>query len=196
MSIKNGDVYTLLTVQNIFLKLITFFQKTIDKSHFIVYNIKCSRQRCQGEPRRPSSCNKTKVFYMRKWRNWQTRTFEGRVVYTVRVQVPFSAPPAVPAPNHRVSSLLFFIHLTTVKSVMNTRTKKTGGAFPVGLFAMNILRRTRFDACIEWLCTPIPVFNLSLGAKQGSQSSLRVAISVDLLLREHSAPSRIYFIFL
>ena len=29
---------------------------------------------------------------MRKWRNWQTRTFEGRVVYTVRVQVPFSAP--------------------------------------------------------------------------------------------------------
>ena len=29
---------------------------------------------------------------LRKWRNWQTRTFEGRVVYTVRVQVPFSAP--------------------------------------------------------------------------------------------------------
>ena len=29
---------------------------------------------------------------MRKWRNWQTRTFEGRVVHTVRVQVPFSAP--------------------------------------------------------------------------------------------------------
>ena len=29
---------------------------------------------------------------MREWRNWQTRTFEGRVVYTVRVQVPFSAP--------------------------------------------------------------------------------------------------------
>ena len=28
----------------------------------------------------------------RKWRNWQTRTFEGRVVHTVRVQVPFSAP--------------------------------------------------------------------------------------------------------
>ena len=29
---------------------------------------------------------------MRKWRNRQTRTFEGRVVHTVRVQVPFSAP--------------------------------------------------------------------------------------------------------
>ena len=31
---------------------------------------------------------------MREWRNWQTRTFEGRVVYTVRVQVPFLAPAA------------------------------------------------------------------------------------------------------
>ncbi len=29
---------------------------------------------------------------MREWRNWQTRTFEGRVVYTVRVQVPSFAP--------------------------------------------------------------------------------------------------------
>ena len=29
---------------------------------------------------------------MREWRNWQTRTFEGRVVNTVRVQVPFLAP--------------------------------------------------------------------------------------------------------
>ncbi len=28
---------------------------------------------------------------MREWRNWQTRTFEGRVVHTVRVQVPFLA---------------------------------------------------------------------------------------------------------
>ena len=28
---------------------------------------------------------------MRKWRNWQTRTFEGRVEYSVRVQVPSSA---------------------------------------------------------------------------------------------------------
>ena len=27
----------------------------------------------------------------REWRNWQTRTFEGRVVHTVRVQVPFLA---------------------------------------------------------------------------------------------------------
>ena len=30
----------------------------------------------------------------REWRNWQTRTFEGRVVHTVRVQVPFLAPVA------------------------------------------------------------------------------------------------------
>ena len=29
---------------------------------------------------------------MREWRNRQTRTFEGRVVNTVRVQVPFLAP--------------------------------------------------------------------------------------------------------
>ena len=29
---------------------------------------------------------------MRKWRNWQTRTFEGRVVHSIRVQVPSSAP--------------------------------------------------------------------------------------------------------
>ena len=29
---------------------------------------------------------------MREWRNWQTRTFEGRVVHTIRVQVPSLAP--------------------------------------------------------------------------------------------------------
>ena len=33
-----------------------------------------------------------KVRQSREWRNWQTRTFEGRVVFTVRVQVPFPAP--------------------------------------------------------------------------------------------------------
>ncbi len=33
-----------------------------------------------------------RVRNMREWRNWQTRTFEGRVVHTVRVQVPFLAP--------------------------------------------------------------------------------------------------------
>ncbi len=32
----------------------------------------------------------------REWRNWQTRTFEGRVVHTVRVQVPFLAPKGSP----------------------------------------------------------------------------------------------------
>ena len=35
---------------------------------------------------------RTIVCDMREWRNWQTRTFEGRVVHTVRVQVPFPAP--------------------------------------------------------------------------------------------------------
>ncbi len=29
---------------------------------------------------------------MRGWRNWHTRTFEGRVVLTLRVQVSFLAP--------------------------------------------------------------------------------------------------------
>ena len=47
------------------------FEKGVDKRFQIVYNTY----------RAP-----------REWRNWQTRTFEGRVVYTVRVQVPFSAP--------------------------------------------------------------------------------------------------------
>ena len=32
---------------------------------------------------------------MREWRNWQTRTFEGRVVNTIRVQVPSLAPNPV-----------------------------------------------------------------------------------------------------
>ena len=34
----------------------------------------------------------TVAYSSREWRNWQTRTFEGRVVHTVRVQVPFLAP--------------------------------------------------------------------------------------------------------
>ncbi len=29
---------------------------------------------------------------LRGWRNWQTRTFEGRMGSPVRVQVPLSAP--------------------------------------------------------------------------------------------------------
>ena len=43
---------------------------------------------------------------MRKWRNWQTRTFEGRVVYTVRVQVPFSAPNKTDLNNVQVCFVL------------------------------------------------------------------------------------------
>ena len=34
--------------------------------------------------------------HKREWRNWQTRTFEGRVVNTVRVQFPFPAPTEEP----------------------------------------------------------------------------------------------------
>ena len=45
---------------------------------------------------------------MRKWRNWQTRTFEGRVVHTVRVQVPFSAPKAKAAGTGWYPRLLYF----------------------------------------------------------------------------------------
>ena len=36
-------------------------------------------------------CYNCKAFE-REWRNWQTRTFEGRVDFSVRVQVPFLAP--------------------------------------------------------------------------------------------------------
>ena len=42
---------------------------------------------------------------MRMWRNWQTRTFEGRVIHFVWVQVPSSAP--------------------TKKSPLSTKTKVT-----------------------------------------------------------------------
>ena len=45
---------------------------------------------------------------MRKWRNWQTRTFEGRVVHTVRVQVPFLAPGKGLEPN-ALQAFLFFL---------------------------------------------------------------------------------------
>ena len=38
-----------------------------------------------------NSCRFRVANTSRKWRNWQTRTFEGRVVHTVRVQVPFLA---------------------------------------------------------------------------------------------------------
>ena len=59
------------------------FAKPLDNSFKIVYNL----YRCRHGN-------------MREWRNWQTRTFEGRVVYTVRVQVPFLAPML-----HRVKSV-------------------------------------------------------------------------------------------
>ena len=54
---------------------------------------------------------------MREWRNWQTRTFEGRVVYTVRVQVPSLAPKK---PNVKFG-FLFFLKCIAVleKSVLS-----------------------------------------------------------------------------
>ena len=58
---------------------------------------------------------------MRKWRNWQTRTFEGRVVYTVRVQVPFSAP------KKQVGiSLPAFLLRKTLRKPQAARVRHTG----------------------------------------------------------------------
>ena len=54
----------------------TFFKKGLDifKKRCIIYLLRGTKRNS------------------REWRNWQTRTFEGRVVHTVRVQVPFPAP--------------------------------------------------------------------------------------------------------
>lgn len=38
---------------------------------------------------------RVKAYYMQVWRNWQTRTLEGRVVNTVWVQVPLLAPTTI-----------------------------------------------------------------------------------------------------
>ena len=57
-----------------------FSKKGVDKMAKEVYNI----HRCSEQVQAKQN--------MREWRNWQTRTFEGRVVHTVRVQVPFLAP--------------------------------------------------------------------------------------------------------
>ncbi len=54
------------------------FKKGIDKAGLFAYNIGVLKGTT------------------REWRNWQTRTFEGRVVHTVRVQVPFLAPKLSP----------------------------------------------------------------------------------------------------
>ena len=44
---------------------------------------------------------------LRSWRNWHTRTFEGRVLNRVRVQVPSTAPPNNPNLDTRLGLLLF-----------------------------------------------------------------------------------------
>ena len=49
---------------------------------------------------------------MREWRNRQTRTFEGRVVNTVRVQVPFLAPKKKEV-NRRFTSFFFRLNKPT-----------------------------------------------------------------------------------
>lgn len=56
-------------------RFFTISRKTVDKRARIEYNMK----RCLQH-------------FMRSWRNWHTRTFEGRVLNRVRVQVPSTAP--------------------------------------------------------------------------------------------------------
>ena len=69
-----------------------------------MYNKSCCGQR-HGK-HFPRCFPTAKNFIMRMWRNWQTRTFEGRVVYSIWVQVPSSAPKEERVP--MVLSLLFF----------------------------------------------------------------------------------------
>ena len=64
-----------------------FFGKSLDKRIF-----SCIIAYVASEPIRKGRF----PIRMREWRNWQTRTFEGRVVHTVRVQVPFLAPTKKP----------------------------------------------------------------------------------------------------
>ena len=63
--------------------------------------------------------SKTLKLYMREWRNWQTRTFEGRVVHTVRVQVPFLAPNQKNGIKDAV--LLVLYELTMVQVLLDLR---------------------------------------------------------------------------
>ncbi len=60
-----------------------FLKKAIDKLVALSYN----KQALDGSDLERTSRRES----TREWRNWQTRTFEGRVVHTVRVQVPFPA---------------------------------------------------------------------------------------------------------
>lgn len=48
---------------------------------------------------------------MRECWNWQTGTFEGRVLYDVRVQVPSRAPKWNPGIPHRNAGSGFFVFL-------------------------------------------------------------------------------------
>ena len=54
----------------------------------------------------------TSAEYMRQCWNWQTGTFEGRVLYDVRVQVPFAAPfqMALKWRKYAVSEFLFLLN--------------------------------------------------------------------------------------
>ena len=51
---------------------------------------------------------------MRSWRNWHTRTFEGRVQQWVRVQVPSTAPHHLPAFEKEWADDFFVPHFAAV----------------------------------------------------------------------------------
>lgn len=51
---------------------------------------------------------------MRRWRNWQTRTFEGRVGNSIRVQVPFAAPESMIPVRIDKRTGIYYIYLMTV----------------------------------------------------------------------------------
>ena len=65
-------------------------KKALTTPRLLMYNIRCCQQ---GS--------------MRSWRNWHTRTFEGRVLNRVRVQVPSIAPKSDIFPQ-KMSLFLWF----------------------------------------------------------------------------------------
>ena len=46
---------------------------------------------------------------MSGWRNWQTRTVEGRVVYTMGVQVPLPTPAVFKGKKHGLKAVFLLL---------------------------------------------------------------------------------------
>ena len=67
----------------------------------------------------------------------------GSGVNDVGVQVPSPAPPAVPAPNYRVSSLLFFVYHSMVRFCIAIRTRKTDKSKLVGFSTKCAFQRVK-----------------------------------------------------